>query len=497
MDTLNKEKLTNDEFTNIWLGYYSTKQKYKKFYQFDHEGHANRVIIDNIEFVEPIHIYDYIDEDDYFLDILILNSKIPYLHIEHIKTGDITISNTEIGHIELEKSLCGILSFEDLKGLEEIVFFIMTLPKVIFEELDIRKKVAINNCGIDELVVTNYSKKIQINIDDGSGISNLTIAPNSTISMDLEDSQIGTLQIKHGVITRDSIIKINNCKINIFLFESTLNLGVISLKGIKPINYYTKWHIKKRDHKYYRDDKHKYSINRIERNSEVQFLHSDLGKFSMIECELEKFNKFVFFNTKILEMFIAGTKLPTIISVPEEYQNESLEQQRLGFSQFKKIFENRGDSVSASIYQAKELDIYRELLTQEKKSLSIFTRDWFNNFGERTNLMLNRFSNYYGNNWLRSTIVTLIATFFFFTVYSFLLGNRLGNDFQLFFKLFSYSFEFINPLRKSTELENVIKITDNENWLSLARTWDYISRIFLAYFVYQTVQAFRKFGKKS
>jgi hypothetical protein len=40
-----------------------------------------------------------------------------------------------------------------------------------------------------------------------------------------------------------------------------------------------------------------------------------------------------------------------------------------------------------------------------------------------------------------------------------------------------------------------ISLVKEEEFTPLARIWDFVSRIFVAYFVYQTIQAFRKLGK--
>lgn len=489
------DTISESEFEKIWLGDYIKNSLYDKYYQLDHEGNLKRVIFENITINDGIFIYD--NYDDFFPDILIYNCSISSFHIENIKTGDITILNSEIEQIDLEKSSCGVLKLKELKGLDEISLFSMTFSKVNFEDFDIKKKVRLIYSGMSELTLINFGRKMYVDIDDGCGISKLIVVTNSTIRLDIENAQIGELIFTNGVITRDSFIKISNSRINLVVFDSLTNLGNISFKGVKPIESYKKWAEDRNGNDIYRDKEHNPSVRIVERESEIHFLHSDLGKFSMIECELDKFKKFIFFNTKMLEIFVAGTHLPTYITVPKQYESEHLEQQRLGFSQFKKIFENRGDIIIASIYHVRDLDIYRQQLKQRKEKLSIYSRAWRSDFSELFNLSLNRLSNNYGHSWLRGAVVTLGATFLFFTLYCFLLGNSFGSSFERFFTLFSYSFEFINPLRKSKELEDVVRMTKNEYLLSAARILDYMSRIFLAYFAYQTIQAFRKYGKKT
>ena len=190
----------------------------------------------------------------------------------------------------------------------------------------------------------------------------------------------------------------------------------------------------------------------------------------------------------------------------EATQSQILEQQRLALSQFKKIYENRGDNVRATQALAEEMEIYR---LQLKKPIPfqfpiwhkpmtwkyIFTqnKEWWNNRSERANLWLNMFSSYYGNNWIKAASWTLVFNSGFFLLYCLSIGYRPGWDIGKFFTLAAYSFEFLNPLRKADFLKH--KLPGECEGLSVFI--DYLSRIIIAYFVYQTIAAFRKFGKKS
>ncbi|MBK7936232.1 MAG: hypothetical protein IPJ82_03765 [Lewinellaceae bacterium] len=62
----------------------------------------------------------------------------------------------------------------------------------------------------------------------------------------------------------------------------------------------------------------------------------------------------------------------------------------------------------------------------------------------------------------------------------------------------SHSLAYLNPFRDedSGEFFEMVK-EDGLKITWYARIWDYLSRIFIAYFVYQTIQAFRKLGKSS
>lgn len=74
-----------------------------------------------------------------------------------------------------------------------------------------------------------------------------------------------------------------------------------------------------------------------------------------------------------------------------EYWNlniQNLEHKKLIFSQYKKMYEGRGDTVKAIEYQGKELDVHRTIL-------------WENGgqYLERLQLSLNKYSNNFGQSW--------------------------------------------------------------------------------------------------
>ncbi|MBK9510686.1 MAG: hypothetical protein IPO04_15120 [Cytophagaceae bacterium] len=152
------------------------------------------------------------------------------------------------------------------------------------------------------------------------------------------------------------------------------------------------------------------------------------------------------------------------------------------YSHLKKLYDQTGDSVKALEYQAKELEEYRKSI------------NWGNRFWEKLNLSVNKITNNYGTNWALALLVTLVVNGFFFTIFSFSLGYLPGKNLNLFWELFSYSPEFLNPLRKAEFIEKIDgKCVEYGNW---SRIIDYSARIFVTICVYQLIQAFRKYGKK-
>ena len=111
-------------------------------------------------------------------------------------------------------------------------------------------------------------------------------------------------------------------------------------------------------------------------------------------------------------------------------------------------------------------------------------------------------TNNHGQDLSRAFWVTIIGSSICYLIYCLLLGFRL--DFSEFgFKelgrIALYFPEYLNPIRKIDVLYNALKISskDGSGMPASVSAWDNISRIFIAYFLYQFIAAFRKHGKKS
>jgi hypothetical protein len=181
-----------------------------------------------------------------------------------------------------------------------------------------------------------------------------------------------------------------------------------------------------------------------------------------------------------------------------EYWNlskENLDHKKLIFSQYKKMYEGRGDTVKAIEYQGKELDVHRTILCKEG-----------GRYLERLQLSLNKYSNNFGQSWHWAVcwIIGLGIFIYFFYCHSlgFTIGSGNPNEIETFNKLFSYFFEFINPIRKGEfiQIPMFIEGKIKSEYVTItgwARFIDFIWRIIITYLGYQLIQAFRKYSKKT
>ena len=290
-----------------------------------------------------------------------------------------------------------------------------------------------------------------------------------------EVSQINIITIE-GIIVKESMIKISS-KVYQLILKDVHNFGSIILNRFS-----------------FRDqlnNPNRLSSTNIEYpfRPELRIEDSDLGKMTIINSDLTKFGLH-FDSSKITDVFVTGTKMPNQITTPDPKQKQ------LGYSQIKKIYEARGDRVEANRYYAREMEAYQTTLAW---------RNW-DDFWEKLNLRLNKYSTNYGQSWQKGLGTTLLVSGAFYIIYCWCLGYLpalpTAKSLNLLGHVASYFLEFLNPIHKADYvaqelLKNKGQTSDSVIIPDLARGVEGFSRIFIAYFVYQLIQAFRKHGKAS
>ena len=387
-----------------------------------------------------------------------------------ISSGAINIYNSEIKQWHIQKSQLGYISIINSyiiqSGLIESKIFSYT----------------INNSQNDRLYINK------------SFIQETIISTNKRLNLVITNSTAFNFIIFSCLLNKDSYITISACLFNTLALRAINNAGILVFNEINTIR--TESLFTTDNNTLLVDDNNTFVFSEKTQDPTIKIIVSDLGKAQFIGCDFRKFDKFEYHNSKMLEVFVADTEFPERekISHPnaEVTETQKLEQQRLALSQFKKIYENRGDNIRATQALAEEIETYRAQLKLEKPTTK---KERWNNRTERLNLWLNRISNYHGNNWFRAATVTILIDWLFFYLYSLSLGFRLGGDWNMFGKLFASSFDFLNPVHKTDFLVDRFDFTLDIGGLALFI--DNISRIIIAYLVYQTIAAFRKFGKKS
>lgn len=191
---------------------------------------------------------------------------------------------------------------------------------------------------------------------------------------------------------------------------------------------------------------------------------------------LVSFNGSVFFSVDFINtQFLNGADFSHT-----KYSNANLETLRKIKSEL-----IRGENhVDLLFYKAKELMNYTSQLSYRK------------NFFEKFMLKLNQVSTKHGLHWGRGVLFTFVISIFFYTLYLITLKNNgLEWEFVSWDKYWEavdvvviHYFKFLAIFRDFDFIEG----SEPKSWNYF---FDFMGRIFIGYGIYQTVQAFRKYGK--
>jgi hypothetical protein len=166
----------------------------------------------------------------------------------------------------------------------------------------------------------------------------------------------------------------------------------------------------------------------------------------------------------------------------------------------KNEFQKQNNRIEGLKYHALEMREYEKELFGNKKHLRFaflrFLRDFIHVFkgsnkGDKFTLFINRISNGYNVNPLRGVGFTLISTFLSYLAFIYVV--KYENELQ-----FDYSFEHL-----AVNIKQLLQMLNVTNWKYYPFGYDYnlayailfVGRIIIGYGIYQTVQAFRKYGK--
>jgi hypothetical protein len=293
---------------------------------------------------------------------------------------------------------------------------------------------------ISELSVSQEARNVELAIKD------MTFTQMGKINVFIQGCTIGHVKFNPSYIHKDAILRFLNVVIGSLSFSGLVNYG--------QLGFYN-----------------------IELQKEITISNSDLGKTSFINSNLSEV-KMNFEDSRITDTFFSKGSFPQRIAEDEH-------QQRQAFAQLKKINENKGDYLEANHFYAKEMNAYYRTIT------------WKKNFWEKLNLCFNKYSNDHGQNWHLALGVLSSGTVILFMVYLLRLGITIGSPTEdahlnYFAKCLSYLPEFLNPVHRTDEIAKGL----NRFATSSARLIEGLSRVFIAFAIYQLIQAFRKHGKK-
>lgn len=226
------------------------------------------------------------------------------------------------------------------------------------------------------------------------------------------------------------------------------------------------------------------SQTEVPNGGSLEMKSSTLGKTDFLLCKFSE-ARLEFENSKVSEIFCSETDFPKLVTVNKK---KNFAQAQLAFGQLNTAFSKQGDTVRSLEYQSREIEAHYNNINWSRK-----------NFFTKLNLGLNMLSSNFGRWWGRAVLFTFTvgALFFYLVVlwseeYSF----ALPIDFDS--RLIPSYLKFMNPLRVF-DTEALFRVNEPSSFLTLTElsyVFDFIGRVFVAYGFYQTIQAFRRFGRK-
>jgi hypothetical protein len=248
-------------------------------------------------------------------------------------------------------------------------------------------------------------------------------------------------------------------------FDQFFNFGYVCLSEVKPLR----------------------PLGKLDSPSTIYMRNSSLGKVEFVNCDVSGFN-IAYSNSKLTDISIIGGFTSTITAPDDDFNI----QMRQFSGQMKRVFESRGDTIASLGYHTSDMNYYYDSLKFKwERNAAAWQMNW-----EIVNLWLNKISTNHGSSWIRGLVSTLVALLIFFIWYTYALGFRLSaaqGSWTAFTDLLSYSIDFLNPVHKSDYIPEKLQIESN----AYARIVEGISRVFIAYFAYQLIQAFRKHGRRN
>lgn len=231
-------------------------------------------------------------------------------------------------------------------------------------------------------------------------------------------------------------------------------------------------------------------------HKQVQFLYNKISQNSVISFESAKFKQALDISRSNFwcKLHFWGAEID--VNPPEMwlYANDRMDKQLFDFGQrrrplsrireslrmIKNEFESENNKINA-------LELYREEMVVYYREVRIDR----GNYQEKLVLIFNKLSNNFGLSWTRGVAFTLFIGVFFYTFFLLCMSDKLVFylSWQSVAETVKHYFEFLNIAKWDLEPFGI----SDYNWSYL---FLFLGRIFIGFGYYQTIQAFRKYGRK-
>ncbi|WP_233900481.1 pentapeptide repeat-containing protein [Tenacibaculum piscium] len=220
--------------------------------------------------------------------------------------------------------------------------------------------------------------------------------------------------------------------------------------------------------------------NRVKSSTIISFENAefisalDISR-SNFKCQLHFWNTKVNDNPKEYWLYSSDS-----ITKEELNINEALKRMRESFRIIKNELKVSGNIINSLGFHKSEMQIYHRELKEFKGS----------NWSDRIILKFSEISNNYGTKWQKGLTFTLLSGLIFYVLFLILISDNLQFELskESIGKTLKHYFEFLNVTNWNFK---PFGISD----FNYAYVILFIGKIFIGYGYFQTIQAFRKYGK--
>ncbi|MBS1594924.1 MAG: hypothetical protein JST90_11385 [Bacteroidetes bacterium] len=207
--------------------------------------------------------------------------------------------------------------------------------------------------------------------------------------------------------------------------------------------------------------------------SKIELINAVMGRWDIINCNLSK-SSLAIYSSKITDTFYTNTKFPELLVVPKEFEGIENKHEifRDGYNQLKTIAQKQNDRRMFLHYQAAELRSYYSTLSWNCKDGPT-----------KFQLLALKWSSDYGTNWLLGIAFTIAANAICLAICYWNYWPTFGKE-----SFWAYAGKF------GEYMFSVVKKPEFVHSGFQTAVY-YFSRIPIAFGIYQTIAAFRKFGK--
>lgn len=469
-----------------------------------------------VDVVERIGNAEYMFENCFFTSISVLNEKEVTFNKIHI-----SFNYCAIRQIDVKSLVSKNISFSFHGCLIEANFNNEDIQSISFNNCILRRLFLINQRQVNisytsENVFPKRWKKIlektdvpnlsdlialkqEIRVHDvqnlrlflnrskdvGKGffINKIGVNDETILKYGVNESEIKKLNINVSIHCSiglvPSVVKVNNCVLNSFSIGGNSNSN-ISIENCFINNLYIREFATEKEFLFF-------NIRPFKLDSRVEIHKSNLDNFWFDNVDFYQYDLVSLYRTRLAKASFYSCNFPEDnlsfekfralenVHYPEDVSQNYYKDQYEIFLQLKKSLESSGN-----YYEALKMDTISKESLRHVSSLS----SW-----DRFILWLGSKSNNHGLSIKRPFIGLLVFSIGFYILYLLSIG-RICIPCKVDYTLVGHYFSFLDLTHRKDFL------ISKEEYSFWTLTIDFVNKIFVSYFIYQFISAFRKYGKK-